>query len=226
MKQHLLPPLPYEASALEPYVDMRTMVLHHDMHHAAYVKALNFALESAPTLPQGGSADWLLLNLIKVPEKIRTAVCHNAGGHVNHSLLWRAMSPDGGGAPSGPLAEAIDRAYGCFDKFKAEFEEAAGKLFGSGWIWLVQAQHGDGKLKILTTSGHDNPLVEGYYPLIVNDLWEHAYYLKHENRRNEYLHGWWSVVNWQEAARRFERFQDASSSLVEPHVDARLLLFK
>ena len=203
--KHLLPALPYAASALEPYIDTRTMNLHHDMHHAAYVKALNLALESAPESLMGKKADWLLLNLSKVPEGIRTAVRNNAGGHVNHSLLWRAMCPGGDGAPSGPLAEAIENSFGSYDKFKTQFEEAGSKLFGSGWVWLVTTQHGDGKLQVLTTSGHDNPLTQGRYPLLVNDVWEHAYYLKHENRRPEYLKGWWSVVHWKEAARRFER---------------------
>ncbi|MBI2801088.1 MAG: superoxide dismutase [Gammaproteobacteria bacterium] len=204
--KHVLPPLPYNATALEPHIDARTMSLHHDMHHAAYVKALNLALESAPELLHGKTAEWLLLNLSEVPEKIRNSVRHNVGGHVNHSLLWQSMSPAGSGAPSGPLAEAIDQAFGSFAKFKAQFEEAGSKLFGSGWVWLVKAQHGNDKLQVLTTFGHDNPLQQGYFPLLVNDVWEHAYYLKHANRRPEYLQGWWSVVNWSEAARRLERF--------------------
>ena len=208
--KHLLPPLPYNATAFEPHIDARTMSLHHGMHHAAYVKALNLALESAPESLQGKTADWLLLNLSEVPEKIRTSIRHNAGGHVNHSLLWQSMSPAGGGAPAGPLADAIDHAFGNFAKFKAQFEEAGSKLFGSGWVWLVQAQHGNDKLQVLTTFGHDNPLPQGYFPLLVNDVWEHAYYLKHENRRPEYLRGWWSVANWSEAARRLERFRQGS----------------
>jgi Fe-Mn family superoxide dismutase len=200
--KHLLPPLPYEVTALEPHIDARTMTLHHDMHHASYVNALNLALESAPELLQGKTTNWLLLNRGMIPENIRTAVCNNAGGHVNHSLLWRAMCPGGGGTPSGPLAAAIDRAFGSFEKFKKQFEEAGSKLFGSGWVWLAKAPHDDAKLQVLTTSGHDNPLTQGYFPLLVNDVWEHAYYLKHENRRPEYLQGWWSVVNWKEAERR------------------------
>ncbi len=226
MKQHLLPPLPYAASALEPHIDTRTMLVHHDLHHASYVEALNRALQAAPTLPQGKSADWLLLNLIKVPENIRTAVRRNAGGHVNHSLLWRAMSPRGGGAPCGPLAAAIDSAFGSFEKFKDKFEKLASELFGAGWIWLVQSQQGDLKLKILTTSGHDNPMADGYCPILVNDVWEHAYYLKHENRRLEYLQGWWSVVDWQEAARRFERAQDSEIIRLEPQIDAPAISFE
>lgn len=204
--KHLLPPLPYDVSALEPHIDTRTMVLHHDIHHASYVKKLNLALASAPESLQGQTADWLLRNLNEVPEKIRTAVRNNAGGHVNHSLLWESMSPDGGGTPSGPFAAAIDAAFGSYEKFQVQFEAAGSQLFGSGWVWLVGPQQGNDPLQILATSGHDNPLTEGCVPLLVNDVWEHAYYLKHENRRPEYLHGWWSVVNWKESERRFARY--------------------
>lgn len=203
--KHVLPLLPYAVSALEPHIDTRTMTLHHDMHHASYVKNLNLALESAPEPLHGKTAEWLLLNLMKVPEKIRTLVHDNAGGHVNHSLLWRAMSPDGGGAPSGPLAKAIEHAFGSSENFKAQFEEAGSSLFGSGWVWLAKAQQGDAKLEILTTSGHDTPLTQGCFPILVNDVWEHAYYLKYQNRRAEYLRGWWSITNWKEAERRFDR---------------------
>ena len=199
---HLLPPLPYDYAALEPHIDARTMVLHHDMHHASYVDKLNTALEKFPDLRQK-SALWLLLNLPKLPTHIRVAVHNNAGGHVNHSLFWQAMSPTGGGAPSGPLAEAIVRDFGSFDLFKVKFGTAGAAQFGSGWVWLVKAQGDGGHLEVVTTSGHDNPLMEGRFPLLLNDVWEHAYYLKHENRRADYLKGWWSVVNWQEAARRF-----------------------
>lgn len=201
--RHVLPALPYAASALEPHIDARTMTVHHDMHHAAYVEALNLALQSAPESVRKESADWLLLNLDKVPEGIRMAVRNNAGGHVNHSLLWQCMAPDGGVPPSGPLGDAITRSFGSFDEFRARFEEAGSKVFGSGWVWLVRSQDGDAMLQVLTTSGHDNPRTPGCYPLLVNDVWEHAYYLKHENRRAEYLKGWWSVVNWTEAGRRF-----------------------
>ena len=201
--KHLLPPLPYEPAALEPYIDARTMMLHHDKHHASYVASLNLALEKFPEL-QESKAFWLLLNLSKVPEKIRAAVRHSAGGHVNHSLFWRAMSPTGGGAPTGLLAEAIKRDFGGFEAFKARFDDAGAKLFGSGWVWLARAQQDGGRLEVTTTSGHDNPLMQGHFPLLVNDVWEHAYYLKHENRRADYLNGWWSVVNWEEAAGRFE----------------------
>lgn len=212
---HVLPSLPYAASALEPHIDARTMTLHHDEHHATYVKALNEALASAPDMLRTKSAEWLLMHSRKVPDKIRTAVQNNAGGHVNHSLLWKAMSPDGGGAPSGALAEAIDEAFDSFDAFKSRFEEAGAKLFGSGWVWLVRGAEDDGKLQVLTTTGHDNPIAQGHFPLLVNDVWEHAYYLKHENRRPAYLKGWWSVVNWDEAARRLDESEHADEASSE-----------
>lgn len=201
--RHLLPALPYDRAALEPHIDVRTMTLHHDMHHASYVEKLNSALEKYPELHER-TVIWLLLNPGKIPEETRAVVRNNAGGHVNHSMLWRAMSPDGGGEPTGLLADAINSDFGSIEKFKARFEEAGEKLFGSGWVWLARAQQNGGKLVVLCTSGHDNPLLQGYFPLLVNDVWEHAYYLKHENRRGDYLKGWWSIVNWKEAARRFE----------------------
>jgi Fe-Mn family superoxide dismutase len=201
--RHLLPPLPYDNAALEPFVDAQTMNLHHGKHHASYVDKLNEALLDAPAL-QARTATWLLLNLIKVPKDIRTVVRHNAGGHVNHSLFWRAMSPAGGGAPGGALAEAIERDFGNLEKFKAAFEEAGTTLFGSGWVWLVSSPEQQGRLQVLCTFGHDNPMAQGHYPILLNDCWEHAYYLKHENRRAGYLKAWWSVANWHEAGRRFE----------------------
>jgi len=204
LPKHLLPALPYDYAALEPHIDARTMALHHDQHHASYVANLNSALEKFPELHER-TALWLLLHLDEVPEETRTAVRNNAGGHVNHSLFWRVMSPTGGGAPAGPLADAINRAFGSFEQFEVRFAEAGGKLFGSGWVWLARAQQDGGALQVLTTSGHDNPLMQGHFPLLVNDVWEHAYYLKHENRRADYLKGWWPVVNWQEVAHRFER---------------------
>jgi len=202
--KHMLPPFPYYHASLEPHIDARTMTLHHDQHHASYVANLNSALEEFPALRER-TALWLLLNLGKVPEKARTAVRNNAGGHVNHSLFWRAMSPAASGAPSGPLADAIKRDFGSFEQFKVRFAVAGAKLFGSGWVWLTRAQQDGGRLQVCTTSGHDHPLMQGRYPILVNDVWEHAYYLKHENRRGDYLKGWWPVVNWEEAARRFER---------------------
>ena len=199
---HTLPSLTYAPGALAPHIDARTMTLHHGKHHASYVEKLNAALEKHPQL-QARSATWLLLNPRKVPESIRTTVHNNAGGHVNHSLFWRAMSPEGGGEPIGALADAIHRDFGGFAEFKKQFDDAGEKAFGSAWVWLAIARHG-GKLEVLTTSGHDNPLTQAYFPLLLNDVWEHAYYLKHENRRADYLKGWWAVVDWQEAARRFE----------------------
>ena len=203
---HVLPPLRYAHAALEPHIDARTMVLHHDKHHAAYVEKLNAALAPYAEL-RGRSAPWLLQNGDAVPETIRTAVHDNAGGHLNHSLFWRSMSPAGGTGPTGPLAAAIDEAFGSLQQFKYRFDDAGAKVFGSGWVWLVNArEHGTGKplLEIVTTAGHDNPIQQGKQPLLVNDVWEHAYYLLHENRRPEYLKGWWPIVNWKEVAHRFQ----------------------
>jgi len=202
--KHVLPPLPYDPASLEPHVDARTMALHHDLHHASYVANLNSALEKFPELHER-TAFWLLLNLSQVPEKARAAVRNNAGGHVNHSMFWRAMSPAASGAPSGPLADAIERDFGGFEQFKIRFAEAGAKVFGSGWVWLARAQQDGGGLQVYTTAGHDNPLMQGHFPILVNDVWEHAYYLKHENRRPDYLKAWWAVANWEEAARRFAR---------------------
>lgn len=211
VSNHRLPPLPYDHAALEPYIDARTMILHHGKHHASYVEKLNTALETFPDLQQK-TALWLLLNLGKLPMNIRTAVRDNAGGHVNHSLFWQAMSATGGGAPSGPLADAIERDFGSFELFKARFDEAGGALFGSGWVWLVRTRKEGGRLEVITTSGHHNPLMDGCFPLLLNDAWEHAYYLKHENRRADYLKGWWPVVSWQEAASRYERSGDPTGN--------------
>jgi Fe-Mn family superoxide dismutase len=202
--KHLLPSLPYDLAALEPHIDARTMELHHGKHHASYVANLNAALDGFPGL-QGRTALWLLLNASDLPEPIRAAVRNNAGGHLNHSLFWRIMAPARGDAPAGPLGAAIDKAFGSTQQFKALFAEAGRKVFGSGWVWLARAQREGGRLLILTTSGHDSPLAQGHLPLLVNDVWEHAYYLKHENRRPDYLEGWWPVVNWEEVGRRFEQ---------------------
>lgn len=205
--KHQLPPLPYDYAALEPHVDARTMQIHHDKHHASYVDKLNAALEKHPDL-QDRSTAWLLLNLDKVPEAVRTAVRNNAGGHQNHCMYWRAMAPKGGGSPKGSLAEAINRDFGSFEKFKAQFDDVGGKVFGSGWVWLVRDGK-SGKLAVTTTQGHDNPIMEGQFPIVVNDVWEHAYYLKHQNKRPEFLKDWWMVANWEEAARRFEHAQSS-----------------
>jgi Fe-Mn family superoxide dismutase len=203
--KHLLPPLPYALSALEPHIDAHSLAVHHGKHHAAYVEALNLALETAPEILQGRPAHWLLLNLDQVPLNIRDTVRNNAGGHLNHSTFWHSMSPGAGAKVNGELGNAIDQAFGSIAKFKADFEEAGTKLFGSGWVWLVKSPNGDDRLKILTTTGHENPISQGYYPLLVNDVWEHAYYLQYENRRAEYLKNWWSVANWKEAGRRLAR---------------------
>jgi Fe-Mn family superoxide dismutase len=213
---HLLPPLPYDVAALEPRIDARTMHLHHALHHAAYVRSLNEALKLAPQSVREMTADGLLLNLAKVPTEIRVSVRNNAGGHSNHSLFWQAMSPTGGGAPAGQLAEEIERAFDSFGKFKTRFEEAGTRLFGSGWVWLVATDHADDKLQLLTTCGHDSPLTQGYFPLLVNDVWEHAYYRQYENRRAEYLHCWWSLANWGQAARQLRR----SRRVADPSADA------
>jgi Fe-Mn family superoxide dismutase len=202
--KHALPALPYDVAALEPHVDARTMELHHGMHHAGYVERLNEAIEPFADL-QERSASWLLLNLNKVPEEARTAVRNNAGGHVNHSLFWKAMSPAAGASPSGKLAEAIGRDFGSFERFKAQFEQAGADVLGSGWIWLARAGQNGGRLRVFTTPGHGNPMMQGHFPVLLNDVWEHAYYLKHQNRRADYLRGWWAVVDWDEVSRRFER---------------------
>lgn len=203
MLKHLLSPLPYDYAALEPHIDARTMHVHHDKHHATYVEHLNEALENYPEL-HARSALWLLNNLGNVPEPIRMAVRNNAGGHVNHTLFWHAMAPQSGGEPQGALADAIRRDFGGLDKLKERFVKAGSAVFGSGWVWLVRTQDADGKLAIVTTPGHTNPLMQGDYPILVNDVWEHAYYLRYENRREEYLKNWWAIANWQEAARRFD----------------------
>lgn len=209
--KHTVPPLPYDYAALEPVIDAQTMLLHRDHHHASYVKKLNSALEENPEL-QGRSALWLLLNPGKVPLKHRTVIRHNAGGHVNHSLFWKAMSPAGHGAlaPAGALAAAINRDFGSFEQLKKRFIEAGEKLFGSGWVWLAESGPDGRKLQICTTSGHGNPLLNGRFPILLNDVWEHAYYLNYHNRRGDYLRAWWSIVNWEEAARRFDRSDQAA----------------
>jgi Fe-Mn family superoxide dismutase len=195
-----LPPLPYAADALEPYIDKMTMEIHHGKHHAAYVANLNKALESAPALAGKSVEELLANNAAIVPEAIRTAVRNNGGGHLNHSMFWQIMGPKAGGKPGGKLAEAIDSTFTSFDSFKEKISAAAMGRFGSGWAWLV-AQHG--KLDIYSTANQDSPVLEGKYPVLGIDVWEHAYYLKYQNRRNEYLGAWWNVVNWTAIERRF-----------------------
>jgi Fe-Mn family superoxide dismutase len=199
---HELPPLPYDYAALEPHIDAQTMQLHHDKHHAAYVNNLNAALEKAPQL-QGKSAEELIRDLNSVPEEIRAAVRNNGGGHVNHTMFWKIMAPKAGGEPSGPLADAIKDTFGGFDKFKEQFNDAGVKRFGSGWVWLVGSSNG-GKLQIISTANQDNPLTDNLQPILGNDVWEHAYYLKYQNRRPEYLAAWWNTVNWEEVGKRFQ----------------------
>ncbi len=195
-----LPALPYAYDALEPYIDARTMEIHHTKHHQGYVNKLNAALEKHPEL-QGVALEDLLRNIASVPEDIRTAVRNNGGGHANHSLFWTIMSPNGGGAPSGELAAAIDAAFGSFDAFKDAFSQAAATRFGSGWAWLVV--DGFGNLKVYSTPNQDSPYMDGFTPILGLDVWEHAYYLKYQNRRPEYIQNWWNVVNWEEVARRY-----------------------
>lgn len=194
-----LPPLPYPYEALEPHIDAATMRFHHDKHHAAYVKNLNAALDKHPEL-KNKSVEQLLRDLNSVPEDIRTTVRNNGGGHVNHSMFWRIMKPKGGGEPTGAIASGIKQNFGSFAAFKKQFNEAGGARFGSGWVWLVRTQ--DGKLAITTTPNQDSPLSEGNYPIMGNDVWEHAYYLKYQNRRADYLDAWWNVLNWDEINQR------------------------
>jgi Fe-Mn family superoxide dismutase len=195
-----VPPLPYAYDALEPHIDKETMTIHHDKHHAAYVTNLNAAIEKHPELA-GKSAEDLIKNLNAIPEDIRTAVRNNGGGHVNHSMFWSIMK-GGGGAPTGPLADAIAKTFGDLDKFKQQFNDAGVKQFGSGWVWLVRTS--DGALKIVSTPNQDNPLTQGTYPVIGNDIWEHAYYLKYQNKRADYLAAWWNVLDWDAASARFK----------------------
>ncbi|MEZ5316339.1 MAG: superoxide dismutase [Vicinamibacterales bacterium] len=195
---HTLPPLPYALDALEPHIDAKTMEIHHGKHHAAYVNNLNAALEKHPEL-QGKSAEDLLKDLSAVPEAIRTAVRNNGGGHVNHTMFWTIMGPGKGGAPSGKIGDAIKSTFGSFDAFKEQFTKAGATRFGSGWAWLVES---NGTLSIESTANQDNPMSDGKHPVMGVDVWEHAYYLKYQNRRPDYLAAWWNVVNWDEVAKR------------------------
>ena len=196
-----VPALPYDYNALEPYIDEQTMHLHHDKHHQAYVTNLNNALQGQGQL-ESMSAEDLLRNINSVPEGIRTAVRNNGGGHVNHSMFWAIMKPNGGGEPSGDLANAINSAFGSFDAFKTQFNDAGAKRFGSGWAWLVMDN--GGKLSVISTANQDSPSMDGLHPIMGNDVWEHAYYLTYQNRRADYLNAWWNVVNWEAINRRFE----------------------
>jgi Fe-Mn family superoxide dismutase len=197
---HELPPLPYPSNALEPHIDAQTMEIHHDKHHQTYVTNLNNAIQGNAEL-EGMSATDLIKNLSKVPEDKRTAVRNNGGGHVNHTMFWEIMGPNGGGQPSGALAAAIDRDLGGFEKMKEEVNKAGAGRFGSGWAWVVVK---DGKLSITSTPNQDNPLMDNAgTPILGVDVWEHAYYLKYQNKRPDYLNAWWNTINWGAVAKRF-----------------------
>jgi len=200
---HTLPELPYAYDALEPYIDKRTMEIHHQKHHAAYISKLNAALE--------GHSDWLgkdvkdlLKSLNKLPESIQIAVRNNGGGHYNHGIFWNIMAPNAGGTPKGDLADRINQTFGGFNQFKEKFSSAAANRFGSGWAWLTLDQAG--KLGVISTANQDNPVSDGLDVLMGIDVWEHAYYLKYQNKRPEYIENWWNVVNWEAVAKRFEKF--------------------
>ncbi len=193
-----VPPLPYAADALEPHIDAETMTLHHDKHHQAYVDKVNAALEGTEHADR--PIEEIIANLDAIPEDKRTAVRNNGGGHLNHSMFWETMAPGGGGAPDGELGAAIDGAFGSFDDFKEQFEAAGVAQFGSGWAWLVID---GGSLAITSTANQDNPVSDGQTPLLGNDVWEHAYYLKYQNKRPDYLKAWWSTVDWSKVAERY-----------------------
>ncbi|MDP4095621.1 superoxide dismutase [Paenibacillus sp. P96] len=195
-----LPALPYSNDALEPHIDALTMEIHHDRHHNTYVTNLNAALESAPEL-QSKSLEELISDLNSVPESIRTAVRNNGGGHANHSLFWEVIGPNGGGEPTGAIAEAISNELGGYDKFKADFTKAATTRFGSGWAWLVVGN--DGKLAITSTANQDNPIMEGQTPILGLDVWEHAYYLNYQNKRPDYIGAFFNIINWDEVNKRY-----------------------
>jgi superoxide dismutase, Fe-Mn family len=213
---HTLPPLPYSFDALEPYIDAKTMEIHHDKHHGAYVTNLNKALEGHADL-QKLSVDELLAQINKVPENIRTAVRNNGGGHMNHSMFWKIMKKGGGGEPKGELADAIKGAFGSFADFKTKFNQAATTRFGSGWAWLMFK---GGKLTIESSANQDNPIMEGGKTFFGLDVWEHAYYLKYNNRRPEYLAAWWNVVSWDEINNRYTAFK-SGKAVHEPELAHR-----
>ncbi len=198
---HTLPPLPYPSDALEPHIDKQTMEIHHGKHHAAYVNNLNAALEKHPDL-QSKSVEELLKGIASVPEDIRTAVRNNGGGHLNHTMFWQIMGPQAGGAPTGAIADAITSSFGSFEAFKEQFAKAATGRFGSGWAWVIDA---GGKLAVESTPNQDAPIMEGKKAVFGLDVWEHAYYLKYQNRRPDYIGAWWNVVNWAEINKRLGR---------------------
>lgn len=200
---YTLPPLPYKFSDLEPSIDKTTMEIHHDKHHATYVKNLNDAVAKVPGLG-AKSPETLLLTLDEIPEAVRTTIRNNAGGHVNHSMFWSLMKPKGGGMPTGALGDAIKATFGSVENFQTAFNDAGAKRFGSGWVWLAQGK--DGTLKVISTPNQDSPILPEYgglYPILGNDVWEHAYYLKYQNRRADYLKAWWNTINWDAVSARF-----------------------
>ncbi len=196
-----VPALPYDYAALEPHIDEATMKLHHDKHHQAYVTNLNAAIEKHPDLGKHTPED-LLRSLDTLPDDVKGPIRNNGGGHVNHTMFWAIMGPGGGGEPTGAIGEQITKDFGSFEDFKKLFNETTAKQFGSGWGWLI---FDSGKLKIVTTPNQDNPISQGKFPILGNDVWEHAYYLKYNNRRPEYLAAWWNTVNWAEVNKRFEQ---------------------
>jgi Fe-Mn family superoxide dismutase len=198
---HTLPPLPYPFDALEPHIDAKTMEIHHGKHHQAYVTNLSAALEKHPEL-QSKSVEDLIRGINSVPEDIRTAVRNNGGGHANHSMFWQIMAPNAGGAPTGAIADAIKSSFGSFDAFKEQFAKAAAGRFGSGWVWVIDS---GGKLAIESTPNQDSPLMDGKKPVFGLDVWEHAYYLKYQNRRPDYVTAWWNVANWAEINKRLSK---------------------
>ena len=198
---HTLPSLPYAHNALEPHIDAQTMEIHHGKHHQAYVNNLNAAIEKAPELASW-DLDKLSRDISRVPESVRAAVRNNGGGHWNHSLFWEVMAPKAGGEPTGALSAAITKAFGDFAKFREQFQAAGVGRFGSGWAWLVAAK--DGTLSIESTPNQDNPLMEGRHAVLGLDVWEHAYYLKYQNRRPDYIGAWWNVVNWGAVAKKYD----------------------
>lgn len=200
MSTHQLPDLPYAPNALEPHIDEQTMNIHHDKHHNTYVTKLNSALENHSDL-QNKNVDELISDLNAVPEDIRTAVRNNGGGHSNHSIFWKLLSPNGGGEPKGEVADAIKNKWGSFDKFKEEFGATALGRFGSGWAWLVL---NNGELELMDTLNQDSPIMEGKTPLLGLDVWEHAYYLKYQNRRPDYVAAFWNIVNWDEVEKNYQ----------------------
>jgi Fe-Mn family superoxide dismutase len=196
-----LPPLPYDYNALEPYIGAETMMFHHDKHHAGYVKKLNEGIAKYPELASKSVED-LLKNINSLPKDLQSTIRNQAGGHLNHTMFWSIMSPNGGGQPTGAIGEAITKTFGSFEAFQTQFNEAGAKQFGSGWAWLVLDSNK--QLQVMGLPNQDSPLMSGMSPIMGNDVWEHAYYLTYRNKRDEYLKNWWNVVNWQEINQRYE----------------------